>query len=138
MRTGLAAVLALATLMHAQTNRGAITGTVTDPSGAVVTGAKVVVTNVGTNEAHRLSTSSAGDFTVLDLEPVEYRISVEATGFATAVTEHVKVDTASTAAVTFRLQASSVKTEVTVVSASAPLVNTESGTSGQTITRCSS
>src|SRR5271157_3953374 len=134
MRTGLAAALAFAAIMHAQTNRGAITGTVTDPSGAVVTGAKVVVTNVGTNEAHRVSTSGAGDFAVQDLEPVEYKVEVDAAGFATAVAERVKVDTASTATVNFRLQPSNIRTEVTVVSAGAPLVNVESGTTGQTIT----
>jgi len=134
MRTVLAAALALAAIMHAQTNRGAITGLVTDPTGAVVAGAKVVVTNVGTNETHRATTSDSGGFTVLDLEPVEYRIAVDAAGFAPAVTERVKVDTASTATVNFRLKPGNIRTEVTVVTAAAPLVSTESGTSGQTIT----
>jgi hypothetical protein len=134
MRFALAAALALATLVHAQTNRGAITGTVTDPTGAVVPGAKIVVTNVGTNETHRVATSDSGSYTVQDLEPVEYKIAVDAAGFAPAVTERVKVDTASTSTVNFRLTPGNVKTEVTVVSAAAPLVNVESGTSGQTIT----
>src|ERR1017187_8952920 len=106
MRIGLTVALGLglAIFAHAQTNRGAITGTVTDPSGAVVPGAQVVVTTVGTNEAHRASTSSGGDYTVPDLEPVEYKVAVAATGFAPAVAERVKVDTASTATVNFRLQ----------------------------------
>jgi hypothetical protein len=134
MRITLVAALALATLVQAQTNRGAITGAVTDPTGAVVPGAKVVVTNMGTNEAHRVSTSDSGVFTVQDLEPVEYKITVDAAGFASAIADRVKVDTASTATVNFRLQPSNIKTEVTVVSAGAPLVNVESGTSGQTIT----
>ena len=134
MRITLAAVLALAALTHAQTNRGAITGTVFDATGAVVPGAKVVVTNVGTNEVHRVSTSDSGDYTVQDLEPVEYKISVEATGFSMAVAERVKVDTAATSTVNFRLQPGNIKVEVTVVSAGAPLLNVESGTSGQTIT----
>ena len=62
----------------AQTNRGGIVGTVTDQSRAVVPGATVTVTNTGTNEVRKLKTADNGEFSVLDLEPVVYRLEVEA------------------------------------------------------------
>ena len=125
--------LAAATLT-AQTNRGGITGTVTDKTGAVVTGAEVVITNSGTNEARRAKTSEAGVYSEQNLEPVMYDIEVSAQGFEKARVEKVKVNTASTATVNFRLQPGSLQTEVTVT-ASAPVLNTESGTAGETITQ---
>lgn len=121
-------------VLLAQTNRGGVSGSVTDPSGGTVAGATVTVTDIGTNQTFRATTSSAGTYTIQNLEPVTYRIEVEASGFKKAVSESVKIDTASVAAANFRLEPGSVKTEVTVTS-SAPTVNIESGTAGQTITQ---
>ena len=129
----LAIAFICAAVAVAQTNRGGISGTVSDQSGAIVPGAAVIVTNVGTNETKRLTTSEAGTYAATSLEPVTYRIEVEATGFKKAVVEQVKVDTATTATVNVTLQTGNVKTEVNVT-AEAPLINAESGTSGQTIT----
>src|SRR5258708_4861936 len=117
----------------AQTNRGGISGTVKDQTGALVPGAAVLVTNVGTNEKRQLVTSPSGAFAVHDLEPVVYNIAVEAKGFRKELVEGVKVDTASVASVTITLQAGSVDTQITV-SAGAITVNTESGTTGSTVT----
>ncbi|MBX7175110.1 MAG: carboxypeptidase-like regulatory domain-containing protein, partial [Pyrinomonadaceae bacterium] len=58
-----------------QTNRGGITGTVTDPKGGVIPGATVTITNVGTNRKTVLTTSSEGTFSVNALDPVVYDIS---------------------------------------------------------------
>src|SRR5579863_1108536 len=83
-----------AAILVAQTNRGGINGTVSDPSGAVVPNATVTITNVGTNETRKTQTSTIGTFSVQDLEPVVYRIQVEANGFKKELVENVKVDTA--------------------------------------------
>lgn len=117
----------------AQTNKGGISGTVFDKSGAVVASAAVTVTNVGTNESIRLTTSESGAFSAPLLEPVYYRVTVEAQGFKKAVIDNVKVDTAAVASVNVTLEPGQVATEVTVT-AEAELVNSESGTIGQTIT----
>src|ERR1700693_1816123 len=98
----------------AQTNRGSISGTVTDPSTAVVPGATVKVTNMGTNEARTVTTAANGTFSVTDLEPVDYRVEIEAQGFKKEVVDHVKVDTASIATVKVTLETGSVDTKVTV------------------------
>lgn len=117
----------------AQTNRGSIAGTVMDQTKAVIAGAKVTITNMGTNEVRRLTTSENGSYSAVDLEPVVYSIEVEAAGFKKAVVENVKVDTASTAPVTVVLEPGSIDTKITVT-AEVAMVNTESGTTSQTIT----
>lgn len=129
----LAALVVCAATLFAQTNRGGIVGTITDKSGAVVPGAAVTITNSGTNETFHLTTSESGAYVQQNLEPVLYTVEAHAAGFEKAKVEKVKVDTASTATVNFQLVPGNVQTEVTVTAA-APLVNTESGTAGQTVT----
>src|SRR5262249_32880608 len=129
----LAGVLLCAVAVHGQTNKGGISGTVFDRTGAVVPGATVVITNIGTNEELRLATSESGTFSRPLLEPVEYRITVEVSGFKKALLEKVKVDTAVTSTVNVTLEAGELSSEVTVT-AEVPVVNAESGTPGQTIT----
>ena len=63
--------------VFAQTNLGSITGSVTDPNGASIPGAKVTVTNAGTNQSITLTTSENGSFTASLLEPVVYKIIVD-------------------------------------------------------------
>ena len=126
------AVLACATLT-AQTNRGGITGTVFDPAGAVVPGAAVTVTNLGTNQKTHEKTSSAGSYVLPSLEPVAYRIEVEAAGFRKRTVDNVKVDTASIVTVDIKLDTGTLASEITV-QAEAATVNTESGTLSSTIT----
>jgi hypothetical protein len=129
----LAAMFISATALVAQTNKGGISGTVFDQTGAVIPGATVVVTNIGTNKEQRLTTSGEGTFSIPLLDPVEYRVAVEAKGFRKAVVERVKVDTAITATVNVTLAAGAENAEITVT-AEAPIVNAESGAYGQTIT----
>ena len=119
--------------VFAQTNRGSISGTVTDPSKAVVAGATVTITNVGTNEVRKLKTSDTGAYSVVNLDPVTYRVEVESSGFKKEVIENVKVDTAAVATVNVALTPGSVDTKVTV-NADVAMVDTQSGTTSSTIT----
>src|SRR5690349_23717616 len=64
-------------LTSAQSNTGGIRGSVFDPNGAVVSGATVVITNVGTGRSVRVTTSPTGAFGVSNLDPVVYRVEVE-------------------------------------------------------------
>src|SRR5262245_5942619 len=129
----LAGLALAASVLLAQTNKGSLTGTVFDRQGAVVPAATVTVTNLGTGESLKLSTSEAGAYSAPLLDPVSYRVAVEAAGFKKAVVENIKVNTADTSTVNVTLEPGQVTTEVTVV-AEADVVNTASGTSGQTIT----
>src|SRR5258708_932158 len=66
-----------------QTTFATITGTVTDPSGAVLPGAKVSVTSEGEGSVREITTGSTGVFTVPNLTVGKYRLQVSATGFGT-------------------------------------------------------
>src|SRR2546430_1794684 len=79
----------------AQAVYGGMAGTVTDPQGNAVSGAKVTVTNItkGTNE--ETTTNESGNYTVIHLIPDTYRIHIEASGFKAydVASERVQVDT---------------------------------------------
>ncbi|HWB83190.1 MAG TPA: carboxypeptidase-like regulatory domain-containing protein [Bryobacteraceae bacterium] len=87
------AVLMLAALGVAQESRGTISGTVTDPQGAVVPGAAVTVTNTGTNVSNKTQTNQAGYFEVTLLNPGSYSVTIEASGFKTLVRSGLDLQT---------------------------------------------
>jgi len=118
--------------VFAQTNRGSISGTVSDQTGGVIPGAAITVTNLGTNEVRKINASEAGVYTVANLEPVSYTIEVEAKGFKKQLVQDVKVDTAANTTVNVTLQAGSVDTQVTVTAESTS-IDTQSGTSSNTV-----
>lgn len=127
------AVTCLASLAGAQSNKGGISGTVFDESGAVVVAAQVVITNIGTGESRQVRTSESGSFAVPLLDPADYSVAVDAPGFKKTVLSRVKVDTATTATLKITLKLGDIASEVMVL-ADAPLINRGSGTPGQTIT----
>jgi hypothetical protein len=94
--------LSAATL--AQTNTGTITGEVYDATKAVVAGARVRVVNQATSITQETATNSAGVFSLPSLQPGLYRVTVEATGFKSALLDRVEVLTASTASLTINLE----------------------------------
>ena len=124
--------LAFCVAAPAQSNRGAITGTVTDPTGAVVPGASVTITNTGTNQKTKLTTSETGTFAASSLEPVTYSVMVEAPGFKKSILNTVKVDTATTTTANVALETGGVE-NVVDITGTAPLLNTVSGTTTHTI-----
>lgn len=101
---GVVSVLACVFSISAQSNKGGITGTVFDPNHAVIPGATVIITDLGTQKATTLTSSESGTFSAASLEPVTYSVRVEATGFKKAIIEKVKVDTATTATVNITLE----------------------------------
>lgn len=115
-----------------QSNKGGISGTVFDPNGAVIPGAQVVITDLGTQKTVTLTTSESGSYTASSLDPVTYSVRVEATGFKKALIEKVKVDTATIAAVNITLETGAVGETVTINSDTA-VINTESATTTQTV-----
>src|SRR5215510_2608007 len=76
---------------NSQTFRGAINGTVMDPSNAVVPGAQVKATNSATGLEYSTVTSSDGQFAFQDLPLGDYKISVSATGFPQVTVAKVDV-----------------------------------------------
>jgi hypothetical protein len=88
-------VLLAAVSLSAQTFRGTILGTVTDPSGAVAAGASVTVKNIGTGLARTTETSADGSYTLPELPIGTYTVTVTLAGFQTFVTTGVTVDVAT-------------------------------------------
>ncbi len=126
-------VLLCALTLIGQTNKGGISGTVIDSNGAAVPGASVTITNLGTGQSTKVTTTESGAFSVNSLDPVTYSIIVEMTGFKKAVVEKLKVDTASIASATVVLETGQVAETVTIT-ADAPLLNAETGTTTSTVT----
>ena len=115
-----------------QVQAGRIVGTVTDPNKAVVPNAKVAITNTGTNQVQNLRTNGTGEFVLTPAEPGFYNVSITAEGFGTEEVRAVQVLVGQSARVDVELKIGDVATKVEVT-ASAPLLNTESGTLGQDI-----
>src|SRR6266480_3372553 len=94
MRVGmiLAVVILAANLLVAQTFRGTILGTVTDASGALVSGAQITVRNVNTGLERVTQTSADGSYSVPELPIGTYSVTISQSGFQTAVTTGVIVD----------------------------------------------
>jgi hypothetical protein len=121
-----------ATYAAAQVDTGNIVGTVRDPSGAVVPDAKVVVTNLATRAARATQTNSEGQYVVLLIQVGTYSVGVEKTGFQESVESGIKVDVQARLQVDFTLRLGAV-TQKVVVTASAPLLDTQSANIGQVV-----
>ncbi|MCI0490216.1 MAG: carboxypeptidase-like regulatory domain-containing protein, partial [Blastocatellia bacterium] len=77
--------LCLPAASPAQESTGSIEGAVTDPSGAVVAGATVTITSKKTARTITVTTTGAGVYVARALQPGEYEVKIEATGFKTGV-----------------------------------------------------
>src|SRR5437588_11723707 len=126
-------VLTIATLF-AQTFRGTILGTVTDPSGAVVSGAKVTAKNMATGLERTTQTSADGSYSIPELPLGTYTVTVTQSGFQTAVTTGVAVDVATERRVDVQLKTGQVSETVEVSGEALPQVETTTDTLGGTFT----
>ena len=102
-------------------------GTVTDPSGASIPGAKVTVTRVDTGEQRAVSTNSAGDWEARFLSAGPYRVVVEYSGFKTFTRDGVTVSTGEMGTVDVQMQVGEVG-QIVEVTADAEMVSTGSAT----------
>jgi hypothetical protein len=116
-----------------QAGTGTITGTVTDPSGAVVAGAPVEVRNTDTNFPYSTETTATGSYTVLRLPPGPYTVTISAPGFKKLVRSGLAVDAGQTLPLDLTLQVGAAGESVTVT-AEATLLKTESGDVAHNIT----
>jgi hypothetical protein len=122
------ALLAYSPCLHAQAV-GSITGVVTDPSGAVIPGAKVTATRVETGVSQFTVTSGAGTYTIPRLVVGTYNVTAEGPGFKTGTAEGITLDVAQQRAVDFKLALAGVTAKVEV-NAAPPLLNTTNGMLG--------
>lgn len=137
MRTTLLASAALcvltATMALAQDATGRVTGVITDPSGAVVVGAKVIVTEVATGVSRETRTTDDGTYQVLQVPIGTYKVAVEAPGFHRVVATDGVLRINETLRVDLKLEVGST-TDVVQVEADATGVETVNATLGSSVT----
>jgi hypothetical protein len=111
-------ILLIFTMVHpanAQTvTSGTVIGTVTDPSGAAVTDAMVVLRSKSTNSQATQKTNSAGQYTFVNVAPGDYEVLVKKDGFRTANVSSLTVDVSKSSNVDVRLEIGAASESVTV------------------------
>src|SRR5207237_4341784 len=132
VRMMLAFIVLTSATLFAQTFRGTILGTVTDPPGALVSGVKFTAKNMATGQERTTQTSADGSYSIPELPLGTYTVTVTQSGFQTAVTTGVAVDVATERRVDVQLKTGQVSETVEVSSETLPQVETTTDTLGGT------
>ncbi|MBS1850315.1 MAG: TonB-dependent receptor [Acidobacteria bacterium] len=117
---------------YAQNVTGSIVGTLTDTSGAVLSGAAITVTNSQTQFTRTVTTGTNGDYVVTPLAPGEYIVRASATGFRTREHEKINLEVNQSIRVDFHLDVGSIS-ETVKVTGGVPIVESQSSTIGTVI-----
>jgi hypothetical protein len=126
-------ILLFAGTVSAQEFRGTITGTISDPNGAVVPGASITVKNTETNIANSVTSNSDGAYTVPLLQPGMYTVSANASGFKTSTIENISVRVDDRLTIDVQLQVGAAA-EVNIV-ANTDVIEQGSVTTGTLVTQ---
>lgn len=130
----LVALSCLSAAASAQNATGSISGIVTDPNGAVVHRAAIIVTSTATGAARKLTTGEEGGYTADNLPPGEYEVKAEAAGF----TSHLRVlvvQVGATATGNFTLSVGGASQTIEVSGSGAPMLNTSDSGLGGIVTQ---
>ena len=127
------ALLVSCSIAMGQTITGSVTGTVSDVSGSAVAGAKVTAINVDTGVETSTTTNAEGVYTIRFLQIGHYKISIGAPGFGSAELGPFNLEVGQEAKVDAKLKVGSVNENV-VVTAAAPILNSENPSTGTSIT----
>ena len=117
----------------AQFETASVVGTVHDPSGGVVPGAKVTLTNTETGVSVIRTTTADGNYEFVTVRPGLYLVSAEKSGFSIALTDNVQVQVGARLRVDMQMAVGQI-TEKVEVTAQAPLVETDTSQRSQVIT----
>jgi Carboxypeptidase regulatory-like domain/TonB dependent receptor/TonB-dependent Receptor Plug Domain len=118
----------------AQSPTGTISGIVTDPAGATIAGAEVLVVNDATRVQFSGRTNEEGIYVVPNLPPGSYRVQVSKSGFKTIIKPDIVLNVQDALAINFALPLGAIS-EVVTIQGGAPLVNTESAAVSTVIDR---
>ena len=118
--------------LNGQASYGSIVGTVTDNSGAVVPGAAVTLTNLGTSEKRSINSDNNGNYEFVNLVPETYRLDIEKTGFKHFTSTQIQVQVQSTVRLDAAMQVGDVGQTIEVTG-QAPLLQTDNATVGQVV-----
>jgi hypothetical protein len=135
LRLALFCLLFCSAALLAQTFRGTILGTVTDPGGAVIANAKVLARNVNTGMERTTSTSGDGSYSIPELPIGTYTVTVTQSGFQSQITNNIAVNVSVERRVDVTLKPGQVAETVEVSGETLPLVETTSDTLGGVLTQ---
>src|SRR5207245_10622983 len=121
-------------LLRAQSIYGTITGTVYDPSGAVVANANVTLKNVASGDVRKGATNSDGYYSFSSVPVGSYTLTVEASGFQKTVTEGIGVAGAASLSFPIKLAIGAATTEAKVEGVADQIIPTDSGEKSVTLT----
>ena len=125
-------VLAASGVLPAQSTGGRIVGRVADPTGAVLSGVKVILTNTATGVSSETTTNTSGDYNFVEVVPGEYQVQYEQAGFKKNLQKAVTVELNAVVTLNSTLQVGGTQETVEVTS-EAPLVDTTSTQLGATM-----
>lgn len=129
---GFLALAAMTAAVFAQRDLGTLTGIVSDPTGAVVAGAKITVTEQSTGVRDQVTSDANGVYFRAALKPGTYTIEVEASGFRKAVQKDILLSGGDRIGVNLQLTVGDM-TQSVEITAAAPLLQTENTTLGNTM-----
>ena len=117
---------------YSQNTTGSMVGIVTDPTGASVPNATVTITNLATDTKRTTTTSGTGEYQLLTLQPGQYSLSIEGTGFKRFSQSPLDVRVEQATRVNVQMVVGAVTEQVTV-SSSAPILQSENASLGQVV-----
>ena len=126
-------LVVLSSAAFAQSDRGNITGTVSDPAGAVVANAPIEARNVNTGAVYQAATTDTGNYTLAPLPAGAYELTVTAAGFRKYTRQGLTVENAQTARINVALQVGDTTESVTITEAAA-LLKTDTGDLSHNVT----
>ena len=127
-------IVLLALALPAQTFFGSIVGTVSDTSGAIIPGASVTLTSLGTSERRTAETNSSGFYQFLNLVPGRFKVEVEKAGFKHLTRDEVLVETQAAVRIDATMQIGEVGQTVEVT-AQTPLLQAENSSIGTEVSQ---
>lgn len=117
---------------YSQNTTGSMVGIVTDSTGASVGNATVTITNLGTETKRTATTSETGEYQVLNLQPGQYSLAIEGSGFKRFIQSPIDVQVEQATRVNVRMAIGAVTEQVTVT-ASVPILQSENASLGQVV-----
>src|SRR5712691_6224241 len=123
-------VVLLSSALFAQLPTSTLNGTVTDPQGAAVTNAKVILTSLATSAAREATSNAQGFYTFANVAPGDYRVDVESPTFAKAEVKEVRLEVGLASTVDVKLSPATVGQVVTVQTTEVQVDTTDSEVQG--------
>src|SRR5437763_1485249 len=118
-----------ATVVQAQTPTATLVGRIVDPTGSAIPGASIQLRGAETNQSRTTQSQMDGSYTISNLPPVQYEVTIDKTGFRHLVENRLELRVDQTARLDARLEIGATGQSI-VVEASVPLLNTENASRG--------